>query len=326
MPPTELRCAGSPVRRADRAFGSLVLLALVSSAILIALLAALVPRTVLLAERGAQDAADLIAIPLLVLATVGIGLGSTSLVRQLHATLRLIRSLLARRVAVPVRVREASRGLGLDGRIDVVLDRRPFSFCYWFLRPRICLSTALAARLTREELRAVLLHERYHLVHRDPLRLVVARYFAAGLYVVPVVEDLVEHFTLEKELEADRDAVAAMGSVTPLARALYRLLPDADDLSLGLLVPVGSLSVTEARIDHLVAGTPLAVSIPASSIALSLGALAAAIVLTVVQGPVDLDHIPTLLAVPGLLVAPSSLLLVAAVSGVAEQVRLVVRR
>jgi hypothetical protein len=245
------------------------------------------------------------------LATLGISLGFSSLFRQLHATLKLIRSLLAKRVALPAGVRAAARGLGIDGRIDVVDDRRPFSFCYWFLRPRICLSTGLVGRLDGEELRAVLFHERYHLRHRDPLRLVIARYFAAGLYVVPVVEDLVAHFTLEKELEADEDAVSAMGDVRPLASALYALLPDADEVSLGLLVPVGSLSVTEARIDHLVAGTPLSVGISPARIALSLGALAAASILA---------------AGPGMLVAPASLLFVAAVSGGVQQVRLVVHR
>jgi hypothetical protein len=314
------------VLRADRAYGLLVLLALVSSVILIGLLAAVTPRLALLAERGAENAVDLVAIPLLLLATVGIALGLSSLFRQLYATWRLIRSLLARRVALPARVAAAATGLGIDGRIDVVLDRRPFSFCYWFLRPRICLSTALVRRLADDELRAVLLHERYHLRHRDPLRLVIARYFAAGLYVVPVVEDLVEHFTLEKELEADQDAVAAMGTVVPLARALDRLLPDADDVDLGLLVPVGSLSVTEARIDHLLEGTPLAVAIPASRVALSFGALAAAAVLTAVQSPAALDRLPSLLAVPGLLVAPASMLFAAALSGGAQQVRLVVHR
>lgn len=297
--------------RADRAFGLLVLLALVSSAILIALLATLLPRVELLIERGAEDGADLVALLLLALATIGITLGLSSLFRQLYATLKLIRSLLAERVALPSRVSAAARGLDLGGRIDVVDDPRPFSFCYWFLRPRICLSTGLVRRLDREELRAVLFHERYHLRHRDPLRLVVARYFAAGLYVVPVVEDLVAHFTFEKELEADQDAVAAMGTVTPLARALYRLLPDAHEVSLGLLVPVGSLSVTEARIDHLVEGRHLPIAISPLSIALSFGALTAASILA---------------AVPGLLVAPASLLFVAAISGGVQQIRLVVHR
>jgi hypothetical protein len=314
------------VLRADRAFGLLVLLALVSSAILLALLATLIPHAGVLLS-GVARPEDAVAVLLLGLATVGISLGLTSLVRQMYGTLRLIRSLLAKRIAVPNVVNVAAADMGLEGRIDVVDDGRPFSFCYWFIRPRICISTSLVRRLDVEELRAVLFHERYHLRHRDPLRLVIARYFAAGLYVVPVVEELVEHFVLEKELEADQDAVRAMGEVRPLAGALYALLPDADEVSLGLLVPVGSLSVTEARIDHLVDGRPLPVAIRPASIALSGGALLAACVLVAVQGPsLAVGQLPPVLSVPGLLVGPASLLFVAAVTGGVQQVRLVVHR
>ncbi|MGH2376981.1 MAG: M56 family metallopeptidase [Candidatus Limnocylindria bacterium] len=312
--------------RADRAFGLLVVLALVSSAILLALLVTLLPRAGVVLG-GVARAEDAVAVLLLGLATVGISLGLTSLLRQLYGTLRLIRSLLARRIRAPHEVEIAAAGMGLEGRIDVVLDERPFSFCYWFIRPRICLSTSLVRRLDAEELRAVLFHERYHLRHRDPLRLVIARYFAAGLYVVPVVEELVEHFVLEKELEADQDAVRAMGEVRPLAGALYALLPDADEVSLGLLVPVGSLSVTEARIEHLVDGRPLPVAIRPLSVAMSLGALVAASVLVAVQGAsLAAGHPPPVLSVPGLLVGPASLLFVAAVSGGVQQVRLAVQR
>src|SRR5256885_654312 len=212
-----------------------------------------------------------------------ISLGVFALFRQLAATAVLIRSLVARKIALPASVAQAAHGLELDQRIDVVADERPFSFCYWFLRPRICLSTALVARLDGEELRAVLLHERYHLQHRDPLRIVVARYFSAGLYVVPVVDELLGFHTLQKEIEADQEAVRASGGVRSLASALYKLLPDADDVSLGLLVPVSSLSVTEARIDQLVAGQPLSVGLSPLSVALSGGALVAAAVLLAVK-------------------------------------------
>jgi beta-lactamase regulating signal transducer with metallopeptidase domain len=162
---------------------------------------------------------------------------------------------------------------------------------------------------------AVLLHERSHLRRRDPLRLVVARYFAAGLYVVPVVEDLVEYYTLEKELEADQDALSALGDVRPLARALYKVLPDADRVDLGLLTPVGSLSVTEARIDQLVSGAALPLHVSALHVVLSGGALVAAAVLALVEGP----------AAPGLFFAPATLLLAAALSGGVQQLRLVTR-
>ena len=309
--------------RGERAFAALIVLAVVSSLVLGGVLAALLPRVAFVATHGPDGRMTVVSLLLGGFATLGITLGSSSLLRQLFATARLIRRMLTHRVETPEEVDIAAGGLELAGRIDVVDDERLFSFCYWFIRPRICLSTALVRRLDRDELRAVLLHERYHLVHRDPLRLIVARYLAAGLYVMPVVEDLVEHFTLEKELEADQHAVSRIG-LSPLARALYALLPDADP-PLGPLVPVGALSVTEARIDHLVEGRPLEMRISPASVALSFGALTAAAILAAAQAPVT-AQVPPALTVPGLLVAPASLLFVAAVSGGVEQLRLVVHR
>jgi beta-lactamase regulating signal transducer with metallopeptidase domain len=313
------------VARADRAFTEVLALALASGAILVALLATLLPRVGHLLTNGATDVADLVAALLLLLATCGIVLGAGSLLRQLAGTAKLIRALLARTVAMPARVRSAAHGLGLDGRIDVVADERPFSFCYWFLRPRICLSTALVRRLDHDELRAVLLQERYHLRQRDPLRLVVARSCAAGLYVVPVVDELVGYYTLQKEIAADEEAVYAAGGVRALARALYKVLPEADDVSLGLLVPVSSLSITEARIERLVVGREAALRLSPLSLALSVGALLGASVLVVVGvgTSVTFERLPPLLAVLLLLVGPASLLSAAAVEGGLHQVRLV---
>ncbi len=308
------------MRTADRAFGVLVLLALGSSALLIALLAALLPRGFALVTGGVPDVVSVVAVLVLVLATFGVSLGLTSLLRQLLATLSLIRTLLSRRVTVSRRVVDLAAALDLAGRIDVVRDPRPFSFCYWFRRPRVCLSTGLIKRLDDAELRAVLLHERYHLRQRDPLRLVIARYFAAGLYVVPVVEELVEYYTVQKEIAADQEAVREMGGVRELASALFKVLPDADDVDLGLLVPVGALSVTEARIEQLIGGQTVPLALSRLSVILSGGALVAAAVLAFGDGL----H-PAPLALPAL-VGPASFLLAAAASGAAHQVRLVVLR
>ena len=308
------------MRTADRAFGALVLLALGSSALLIALLAALLPRGFALVAGGTADPASVVAVLVLVLATFGVMLGLTSLLRQLLATLSLIRALLSRRTTVSRRVAAVAGSLGLGGRVDIVRDVRPFSFCYWFRRPRICLSTGLIRRLDEAELRAVLAHERYHLQQRDPLRLVVARYFAAGLYVVPVVEELVEYYTVQKEVAADQAAVRAMGGVRELASALFKALPEADEVDLGLLVPVGSLSVTEARIDQLLDGRAVPLVLSPAAVALSSGALLAAAVLAL-GGALP----PAALAVPSLL-GPATLLLAAAANGAAQQVRLVVFR
>ena len=316
------------MKRADRVFTTMLGLALASSAILLALLLTLAPRLEQLSARGAEDTADVVAAVVLLLAVCGIALGVLTLFRQLIATAVLIRRLVAQKIALPSSVVVAARGLDLDGRIDVVTDERPFSFCYWFLRPRICLSTALVERLDSDELRAVLYHERYNLRQRDPLRQIVARYFAAGLYVVPVVDELLAFHTLQKEIEADEEAVRASGDVRSLASALYKLLPDADDVSLGLLVPVSSLSVTEARIDQLVAGRPLSLVLSPVSIVLSGGALIAAAVLVAVKGgaSVAFETLPPLYAVPGLLVGPASLLFAAAVDGGLHQLRPLTQR
>ena len=316
------------MKRADRVFTIMLGLALASSAILLALLLTLVPRVEQLVGRGAEDTADVVAAGVLLLAVCGISLGLLTLLRQLVATAVLIRKLVAQKIALPPSVVTAATGLDLHGRIDVVFDERPFSFCYWFLRPRICLSTALVERLDSDELRAVLYHERYHLRQRDPLRQIVARYFAAGLYVVPVVDELLSFHTLQKEIEADQEAVRASGDVRSLASALYKLLPDADDVSLGLLVPVSSLSVTEARIEQLVVGRPLPIALSPVSVVLSGGALVAAAVLVAVKGgaSVVFETLPPLYAVPGLLVGPASLLFAAAIDGGLHQLRPLTQR
>jgi hypothetical protein len=310
--------------RADRAFGLVLALGLISSAILVGLLARVIPHALHVVANGPDDLVDATTLVVLLLATCGIALGLGSLFRQLLTTLSLIRSLVARRVVTPRRVARLARDLQLAGRIDVVSDARPFSFCYWFRDPRICLSTSLVERLDTDELRAVLIHERYHLRHRDPLRVVIARYFAAGLYVVPVVDELATFYALQKEIAADDDAVRHVG-VAPLAGALYKLLPDAPDREFGLLMPVTGLSVTEARIDRLVGGVDIPLRLTPAGIVLSTGALLGAAILASVGGGTSamFATLPPLLAIPGLLVGPASLLFAAAVNGGAHQVRLV---
>lgn len=309
--------------RADRAFLLVIGVALVSSAILGGLLAVLIPRTSHVLASGPDDLVDAVTLALLALATTGIALGLGSLVRQLFATAALIRELVEQRVTAPRRVVELAAALGLAGRIDVVRDDRAFSFCYWFRRPRICVSTALLRTLSNDELRAVLVHERYHLMHRDPVRIVVARYLAAALYVVPLVDELTSFYALQKEIAAD-EASMAVGGVGPLARALYKLLPAAGT-DLGLLAPVSGLSVTEARIDRLTLGTPVRLRVTGRAIALSAGALTGAAVLATLRVGTSVTYasLPPDLAVPGLLLAPAALLMAAAASGGPHQLRLV---
>ena len=296
-------------RAADRAFTALIGIALLSSVILVALFLSL------LSHLGKPVPALVLA-----LASIGIVLGLASLARQLADTLALIRRLLRARVAMSGALATEAAALGLGDRIDLVADDRPFAFAYWFARPRVCVSTGLVSRLEPDELRAVLAHELWHVERRDPLRIVVARYFAAGLYVIPIVDDLVAHYDLVKEVAADEHAVSALGDVRPLARALYRLMPHAEEMDMGLLTPVGGLSVTEARIEQLVEHQPIVARLPRLHVALSVATLGAALVLLAGHTPLA-GRLDILLAWP-----PAALIALAAVPGVAQQLRTVAHR
>lgn len=306
------------IRSAERAFIALVAIAFGSGVILIALLVSLLAHVPRLVAGEGDLLGDAVPALILLLATIGIALGLTSLARQLWGTLQLLRGLLRRRVVAPAAVAWLAGSLGLAARLDVVDDERPFAFTYWFLRPRVCVSTGLVVRLESDELRAVLTHERYHLERRDPLRIVLSRFFAAGLYVVPVVDDLVAHYAMLKEVAADEDAVRAQGSVRPLARALYRLMPHADEMDLGLLAPVGGLSVTEARIEQLVEPRPIAAALPLGHVALSATTLLGATVLLFAQFPLVTGSLAVMLPWP-----PAAVISLAAIPGVVHQLRAV---
>ena len=91
---------------------------------------------------------------------------------------------------------------------------------------------------------------------------------------------------------------------------------------------MSSLSVTEARIDQLVAGRQVSLALSPLSVALSGGALLAAAVLVAIQGGASMafEALPPLFAVPGLLVGPASLLFAAAVDGGLHQLRPLTQR
>lgn len=129
----------------------------------------------------------------------------------------------ARLPRLPGVVASAARAVGIDDVLDVVDAPRPFAFVYGCRRPRICVSSGLVARLTDEELMAVLYHERWHLWRRDPARLLLVRAIAAGFAFVPAVPRLAEQHALAMELAADRHAATAMGGKRWLASALTKV-------------------------------------------------------------------------------------------------------
>jgi Zn-dependent protease with chaperone function len=132
--------------------------------------------------------------------------------------------------------------------VDVVDAPEPIALTIGYLKPRILIGSKLVWLLSHDELEAVLRHELAHVAKRDPLRVVLADCVRLSLPIVPLAHHLAQEFRVQKELEADRAAMRAMGTEAPLASALLK------SLSLIRSEPGGtaSLGPTEARIDALV--------------------------------------------------------------------------
>ena len=166
---------------------------------------------------------DLVAVSV-VLASAAAGISSVAwvaarAVRGSRALRRLARS---SRVPCPSRIKAAAAGLGPGLDIVVVEAAEPFAVTYGLMRPRILVSSGLAGALSVRGIAAVLAHERHHVRHRDPLRLLAVRLAAAYGCWLPAATWLARNRALRRELSADV-AAARWTSRADLAAALLRL-------------------------------------------------------------------------------------------------------
>jgi Zn-dependent protease with chaperone function len=194
----------------------------------------------------------------LVLATAAAGLAAAALVAvRAAAGARGLRALVrtGRRPVPPVIQNEAAV-LGCAARLDVVAGEEAFAVTYGLIRPRILASTGLAVALTQAEMGAVLAHEREHLRHRDPLRLLAARLAAAWAWYLPAARWLAGRAALRRELAADRAAAGSAGR-SVLAGALLKLASMPACPAIAAASPAGEdRGSLEARVAQLETGRP----------------------------------------------------------------------
>jgi len=149
--------------------------------------------------------------------------------------------------------RRFERGLELLGplpgvpRAHVVDDDEPQAFCIGLLRPRIYISRAALELLGDDERAAVLAHESHHARRRDPLRLLVARALAEGLFFLPAVRRLPERYAALAELAADQAATAGAGGRRALASALLAFDEHPSPAAVG---------IAPERVEHLLGQRP----------------------------------------------------------------------
>src|SRR6266545_5519033 len=158
------------------------------------------------------------------LALLGVGAvaGMVSVAPQLSATRRLSEHVERHRVVAPP--------AAPDG-VEVIDHDEPFAFTFGLGRPRVAVSRGLIEQLSSEELDAVVVHERYHVGARDPLKLLVARAAARTCFFLPAIGHLVARYLAGRELAADRHSLRGSGRPA-LAGALFKVVggPDWDEL------------------------------------------------------------------------------------------------
>jgi Zn-dependent protease with chaperone function len=241
------------------------------------------------------------ALIFLVLVAGGAVTGMWKLRRQIVASARLSRRVRTLALHTPPALIEAARQAGLDGRVRLVDSQEAFSFAYGALSPRVAVSSGLLARLSPEELYAVLEHERYHVRNLDPLRVLFVRTLPTMLFYLPALRAFRIRYEAGRELAADRRALTACGR-KPLAGALLKVVGGPGWGELQVAAAIGGSELLDVRLAQIEAGAEprLAASSLATGLAslVGLSALLGSFTLAVTRfaGPLEVARA----AMPGL--------------------------
>ncbi len=206
----------------------------------------------LLDGRGRGDTPGLLAVTglgvLLALVTFR---GCRSIWRQTLATRELSRRIEPAALAPPAHLSAAARRAGLADRVTLLRSSDPCSFVYGARAPRVVISSGLLSKLSADELRAALEHERYHVRNLDPLRDAIAAAAVDAMFFLPVLRSLRGRYMEARELTADRRAMVIVGP-GPLAGALLKA---AEGTAAGeTAIPLAAPRLIEVRLAQLETG------------------------------------------------------------------------
>ena len=134
------------------------------------------------------------------------------------------KSLNLRRNHLSSRANKVAQELDIADRV-VEINSPDFNvFCYGLFSPKICISKSISQALSRQELKAVLLHEKHHLVSLDTLKLFIVRFISETLVFLPQLKLWSRKYYALTELAADQFAIDELKSKSYLASAMYKFL------------------------------------------------------------------------------------------------------
>jgi Zn-dependent protease with chaperone function len=257
---------------------SFVLLLSLATALYLFLSAAACALLSLLLYRLATDGAGAFEGSAWVLAPAGLFLGLfaaagvlgvRSLGNQIASSRRLARRVAGVGSQPPADTAEIAATSGLRRGLRVIDATEPFSFTYGAFFPQVVISRGLLDSADRDELEAVLVHERYHVRNLDPLKVVLARALARAFFFVPALRELERRYLAGRELAADRRALSSCGR-RPLASALMKVVRGPAWPELSTAAAIGGPDLLDMRVAQLEAGgEPALGALPRRSLLLS---------------------------------------------------------
>lgn len=225
------------------------------------------------------------SIPLILISLVIMVLlvGFITLWVQVLKTRAYLKKHLGKKISIPYSAAAIVEELGLRNKINIVKDKSKFSFCYGLFQPRICLSTGLLRSLNTDELRAVLLHESYHVKSHDPLKIILGKTASMMFFFIPVLKDFQNFYAFSKEITADK-LVINNGYKQPLLSVLSKLLTAGSPKFSGVAA-LASVDDLEKRVLFLT-GNQTKTTFKPSLLNISLSAIVVLFSLVIVNTPV----------------------------------------
>lgn len=141
--------------------------------------------------------------------------------------------------------------LGLDGHVLVVANKKPFAFCLGFTKPKIILSTTLIKIMNSKELETILIHEKYHLEHKDAIVALLAIIVKSLFPFLPFISDFAKLYFIERETKADNQAIKIVNSRIYLISSLKKLLMFDSSPAFSTIPSFMGVETLEARIRFL---------------------------------------------------------------------------
>lgn len=121
----------------------------------------------------------------------------------------------------------------LKNHILVVQHREFLALTIGFVNPKVVLSTFVMEHFSEKELQAILFHEQFHLMHRDPLKRMMTQIVLGVLGYVPLLKRLVQYYHISRELLADRYAMEKMNHNEALGSVLLKVAKMGECRSFG---------------------------------------------------------------------------------------------